>query len=121
MTNMPIKAEKPTLLFCGYARLPANAGVPNEGGSLAIELEIDPYDMRIVDTGFSAIPSLGQKFLTNILVGCYIEEGLDKVMAEIRHRYFSVTQRALIAALEDLQRQYRDSLDKAAAISEKTA
>jgi hypothetical protein len=98
----------PTLIFAGFARLPANAGVPHGGGVLALELEVDPYDMRIVDAACDCVPALGQKFLTGLLVGRKLEDGLADTVAEIRARYFSITQRAMIAALEDVLRRYQE-------------
>lgn len=99
-------AAPPTLIFAGFARLPANAGVPHGGGVLALELEVDPYDMRIVDAACDCIPALGEKFLLGLLVGKKLEHGLRDVVVEIRARYFSITQRAMIAALEDVLKRY---------------
>ncbi len=101
-------AAPPTLIFAGFARLPANAGVPHGGGVLALELEVDPYDMRIVDAACDCIPSLGQKFLIGLLAGRKFEDGLEDIIAEIRARYFSITQRAMIAALEDVLKRYEE-------------
>ncbi len=98
----------PTLIFAGFARLPANAGVPQGGGVLALELEVDPYDMRIVDAACDCIPALGQKFLIGLLAGRKLEDGLVDVVVEIRARYFSITQRAMIAALEDVLKRYEE-------------
>ncbi len=98
----------PTLIFAGFAKLPANAGVPYGGGVLAIEIEVDPYDMRVVDAACQCLPALGEKFLTGLLVGAKLEEGLERAASEIRSRYFSITQRSMIAALQDVQRRYEE-------------
>ncbi len=102
------QVSPPTLIFAGFARLPANAGVPQGGGVLALELEVDPYDMRIVDAACDCIPALGQKFLIGLLAGRKLEDGLKDVVEEIRARYFSITQRAMIAALEDVLKRYEE-------------
>ena len=98
----------PTIIFAGFARLPANAGTPYGGGVLALELEVDPYDMRIVDAACDCLPALGQKFLIGLFVGRFLDDGLDEAVGEIRSRYFSITQRAMIAALEDALRRYEE-------------
>ncbi len=98
----------PTLIFSGFARLPANAGTPYGGGVLALELEVDPYDMRIVDAACGSIPALGSKFLTELLVGRQFEDGFENAMLAIRARYRSITQRAMIAALEDALRRFKE-------------
>ncbi len=95
-----------TMIFTGFSKLPANAGLLHSPTSLAIELEVDPYDMRIVDAACTCIPALGQKLLTTLMVGRKITEGFDDVINAIRERYLSVTQRALIAAIDDLERRY---------------
>ena len=102
-TNTP-----PTLIFAGFARLPANACTPHGGGVLALEVEIDPYDMRVVDAACNCLPALGQKFLIGLLVGRKLEHGLRDVVAEIRARYHSITQRAMIAALDDVLKRYEE-------------
>ena len=61
--------------------------------------------MRVVDAACTCLPSLGQKFLTGLLVGTLLGEDMQQVAAEIRGRYFGITQRAMIAALEDIQRR----------------
>ncbi len=98
----------PTLIFAGFARLPAGAGVIHGKGVLALELEVDPYDMRIVDAACDCIPELGQNFLTGLLVGSMLKDGLADAVTAIRSRYFGITQRAMIAAVEDVLRRYED-------------
>ncbi len=98
----------PTLIFAGFARLPANSCTPHGGGVLALEVEVDPYDMRVVDAACNCLPALGQKFLIGLLVGRKLEDGLANTVAEIRSRYFSIAQRAMIAALEDVLRRYEE-------------
>jgi hypothetical protein len=105
----------PTLIFAGFARLPANAATPHGGGVLAIELEVDPYDMRVVDAACNCLPSLGQKFLVELLVGSRLEDGLAGIVEEIRSRYVSIAQRAMIAALEDVFKRY-DELFKSSSL-----
>jgi len=98
----------PTIIFGGFARLPANAAHMYASGVLAVELEVDPYDMKVVDAACNCLPALGQKFLIGILVGKKLDDGLEHAIKEIRARYFSTAQRAMIAALEDVLRNYKE-------------
>ncbi len=93
----------PTFILAGFAKLPAK--IP---GDLTLELEVDPYDMRIVDAACDCIPALGQKLQIGLLTGRKLEDGLSDIVAEIRARYHSITQRAMIAALEDVLRRYEE-------------
>lgn len=72
---------------------------------MALEVEVDPYDMRIVDAACDCLPALGRKLLVSLLVGRKLEDGLTGVIADVRSRYSSITQRAMIAALEDVLRR----------------
>lgn len=101
-----------TVIFSGFARLPANAASMYIVGVLAVEIEVDPYDMKIVDAACNCLPPLGQKFLVSLLVGNKIENGMEDAIKMIRARYFSTAQRAMIAALEDVQKNYREYLSK---------
>ena len=101
-----------TVIFSGFARLPANAANIYMAGVLAVEIEVDPYDMKIVDAACKCLPPLGQKFLVGLLVGNKIDDDMEDVIKTIRARYFSTAQRAMIAALEDVQKNYREYLLK---------
>ncbi len=72
---------------------------------MALEVEVDPYDMRIVDAACDCLPALGRKLLVKLLVGRKLEDGLTGVIADVRARYSGITQRAMIAALEDVLRR----------------
>ncbi len=98
----------PTLIFTGYARLPSSASLGEGTNSLAIEIEVDPFDRRIVDVGCTCIPRLGEKFLVSLLAGRIFPDALDETIAEVRCRYFSGTQRAIVAAFGDLRHRYED-------------
>ncbi len=96
----------PTIFFAGFSKLPANASVSYGTGVLMLEVEVDPYDMRIVDAACNCLPALGEKFLVGLLAGNRIDSGIEPAIKAIRTRYFSLTKRAMIAALEDLKKRY---------------
>jgi len=96
----------PTIIVVGTARLPASAVGGGHSDSLAVEVEIDPYDETIIDTCCNCIPRLGEKLLASILIGQKLPAAIEEAIAAIRNRYFGGFQRALIAALEDLLRRH---------------
>jgi len=73
-----------------------------------VELEVNPYDMRVVDVGYNRLPPIGEKFLISLLVETKIGSGIEHAIREIRARYFSTIQCAMIAALEDALRRYAE-------------
>ena len=94
-----------TLIVAGFARLPANAVSMCGSGTLAIEFELDPYSMRFVDASCNCLSPLGQKLLEQTMIGAPVADGIETAIAQIRRRYFGTTQRAFIAALEDVNKQ----------------
>ena len=99
-----------TIIVAGSARLPEEVTAKHVFGCITIELEIDPVDSTIVDISCTLVPSLGGKILHNALVGSTVEEGIEKAIIQLDSRFFSVTRRAVIAALEDAYRWYKKSL-----------
>ena len=103
-----------TIIVAGSARLPEGVTAKHVFGCITIELEIDLVDSTIVDVSCTLIPSLGGKILHNALVGSKIDEGIEKAIIQLDSRFFSVTRRAVIAALEDAYRWYKKYLTKVA-------
>ncbi len=104
-----------TIIVAGSARLPEEVTAKHVFGCITIELEIDPVDSTIVDVSCTIIPSLGGKILHNALLGNKVEEGIEKAIIQLEERFFSLTRRAVIAALEDAYRWYKKSLKKISA------
>jgi hypothetical protein len=44
--------------------------------------------------------------------GYIVEEGIEKAITQLNSRFFNVTRKAVIAALEDTYRWYKKSLEK---------
>jgi len=101
-----------TIIVAGSARLPEEVTAKHVFGCITIELEIDTFDSTIVDISCTLVPSLGGKILHNALVGNTVEEGIEKAIIQLEGRFFSVTRRAVIAALEDAYRWYKKSLEE---------
>lgn len=100
-----ISTHPETFIVAGFARLPASAVSVCGTGTLAIEFEVDPYTMRFVDASCNCLSPLGQKLLEQALIGASVTDGIENGIAQIRRRYFGATQRAFIAALEDVGKQ----------------
>jgi hypothetical protein len=110
--DMKYNIRPETIIVAGTARLPEEATAKHVFGCITIELEIDPVDSTIVDVSCTLVPSLGGKILHNALLGNKVKEGIEKAITQLDSRFFNVTRRALIAALEDAYRWYKKSLEK---------
>jgi len=112
--DMRYNLRPETIIVAGSARLPEEVTAKHVFGCITIELEIDPVDSTIVDVSCTLVLSLGGKILHNVLVGSTVDEGIEKAITQLDRRFFNVTRRALIAALEDAYRWYKKYLTKAA-------
>ena len=99
-----------TIIVAGSARLPENITARHVFGFFAIELEIDPVDYTIVDVSCTMLPSLGEKIVYNALLGNKVKEGIEDAIEQLERRFFSVTKRAVVAALEDAYKWYKKSI-----------
>ncbi len=96
-----------TIIFSGNSRFPENVSAKHVSGFLTVEVEVDLADMKILAVSCTLVPSsLGEKLLSDLLVGRCIGDGVKDVVQEIDARLFSSTKKAIIAALEDLYRKY---------------
>jgi hypothetical protein len=57
------------------------------------------------------LPFLGEKLLHSALLGNKIDEAIEDAITQLDRRFFSVTKRAVIAALEDAYRWYKKSAE----------
>ena len=101
------KLRPDTIILAGFSRLPEKMTAKNSNGFMSVELELDPKDNKVVDFNCSVVSLLVEKVLNNALLGFEIEEGVRECISQIETRHYSVTKRALIAALEDVFRNYQ--------------
>jgi len=106
------KPRPETVVIAGSARLPENITAKHVFGYITIELEIDPVDSTIVDISCTLLPFLGEKILHSALLGNKVDEAIQSAIAQLDKRFYSVTKRAVIAALEDAYRWYKKSVEK---------
>lgn len=110
--DVKYKLRPETIVINGTARLPENITAKHVFGYFTIELEIDPVDSKIVDISCTLLPFLGEKILSNALLGNEVEEGIKNAIEQLERRFFGVTKRAIIAALEDAYRWYKKYIEK---------
>ncbi|MDO8616036.1 MAG: DUF3870 domain-containing protein [Dehalococcoidia bacterium] len=89
----------PTVVFVGHARLPQSLAPSGSSPVLSVELETDSASGEIVSVGCGAIPDLGARLLTALLIGRNINESPLALAEEIRRRYVCPSQKAMSTAL----------------------
>ena len=100
-----------TIIVAGSARLPEKIRGKSAFGYFTVYLEVDPVNSEIVDVSSTLIPSLGEKIIHDTLLGREIKTGIQHAIKQIETRFFSVTKRAIIAALEDAYKLYGKYLE----------
>ena len=88
-----------TVIFVGHARLPHSLSPRDSSPVVSVELETDSASGEIVSVGANAIPDLGVKLLTMVLLGHNINESPAALAEEIRRRYICPSQRAVSTAI----------------------
>lgn len=97
-----MKQKKETIYAVGYAKLPSETTAKQVYEILAIGLRIDQQTGKILDASCTNLPSLGNDFLKEILIGKKIDEEIGIIAEEVRARYLCRTRNAVLAALDDL-------------------
>ncbi len=88
-----------TVIFVGHARLPHSLAPRDASPVVSVELETDPASGEIISVGANAIPHLGTKLLTSVLIGHNINESATGLADEIRRRYICPSQKAVSTAI----------------------
>ncbi len=101
-----------TIILSGTARLPEKIRPKDSVGYLAIYLETDPVNSEIVDVPSNLTPSLGEKIIHNALLGHESKKGTQHAIKQIEMRFYGITKRAAIAALEDTYKSYGKYLEE---------
>ena len=88
-----------TVIFVGHARLPHSLSPRDASPVVSVELETNTTSGEIISVGAKAIPDLGAKLLTMVLVGHNINECPVTLAEEIRRRYICPSQKAVSTAV----------------------
>jgi len=88
-----------SVIFVGHARLPQSLAPRDSSPVVCVELETDTASGEILGVGSKAIPDLGQKLITSVLVGHNINENPAGFVEEIRRRYICPSQKAVSTAV----------------------
>jgi hypothetical protein len=88
-----------TVIFDGHARLPHSLAPRDSSPVVSVELEADTSSGEIVYVSAKAIPDLGSRLLSSVLVGHNINESPAALIEELRRRYICPSQKAVSTAV----------------------
>ena len=88
-----------SVIFVGHARLPQSLAPRDSSPVVCVELETDTASGKILGVGSKAIPDLGQKLISSVLLGHNINDSPSAFVDEIRRRYICPSQKAVSTAV----------------------
>lgn len=100
-----MSSKSPTLIVGGQARLPKDLST---GEPLQVVVELDSNTNKILDVSFGPCQPVLQNFLVGVLKGTDIEADTESVLDTITKRVRHRSQKAILAAIRDLAREYNE-------------
>lgn len=95
-----------TIFIAGHAKLPSGMAAKSIFETLTITAEIDKIYGVIVDASCTLATEHGRDYISRILKGYSLRNGIDKPLEDFKNFYLGKANNALIAALKDLYKQY---------------
>jgi hypothetical protein len=96
----------PRTFIAGHGKLPAGSAAKTEYDTLALTVEIEmKYDV-ILDVECTLSTQLGRNFVSDLLRGHSLRDGIDDMILSIKRHYHGAVTSALIAALKDVATEY---------------
>lgn len=88
-----------TVIFVGHARLPQSLAPRDASLVISVELEADISSGAIVGVGAKAVPELGARLVSEVLMRHNINDSPLQATEEIKRRYICPSQKALSTAV----------------------
>ncbi|RYL93432.1 DUF3870 domain-containing protein [Sporolactobacillus sp. THM7-4] len=92
--------------IAGHARLPAGMAAKSIYETLTITAEIELKYGVILDVSCTLATEHGRKFITHLLRGYSLNDGIDEPLKQLQEFYLGKASNALISAFKDLYKQY---------------
>ncbi|QSO45547.1 DUF3870 domain-containing protein [Alicyclobacillus mengziensis] len=92
--------------IAGHGKLPSGSAAKAAYDTLALVVEIEMKHAVILSVECTLATELGRTFVSNLLRGCSLKDGVDGMIDDIKLSYHGAAKGALIAALKDLETEY---------------
>ncbi len=96
-----------TIMLAGHAKLPQGMAAQNVYEMLTITVEVELKYGVIVDASCTLATRHAQQFISRLLRGYSLQDGIEPILEEIRRAYHGKAQQALLAAAKDMYHQYQ--------------
>ena len=96
------------VIVAGTAQLPTSISGPNGSGVLELDVLVDLKTMQVKAVKSNCLSTLSEVLLTELLGSRVLETDMEDVEQALNSRFFSPKREAVIAALQDVQKQCRE-------------
>lgn len=95
-----------TILVTGFAQLPKGTTMYEQYKVIGAALLIDLDTTEIIDAELTFIADLPNKFIKSIVKGYYLSQGLEPLIEELKGRFRTPSQGAVIQAMRSAYDRY---------------
>lgn len=103
------KENNNCVLATGFAQLPKGTPLFEMQKTIACVLVIDTDEEIIVEASYSFLMDLTNEFISSLIKGKSIRNGIEEITKEIEKKYVASEQRAIIQALRGAYDRYVES------------
>ncbi|NLK51410.1 MAG: DUF3870 domain-containing protein [Syntrophomonadaceae bacterium] len=105
--NLKKEGHSQELLFItGYGKLPLTSAASKVYEAIVVAVTIDPETSVIIEADSNLVTSLGRKFLSGLIEGYCLNEGIEGLEEKLEKRYHGSARRALVTALYIIYNRY---------------
>lgn len=104
--------ENNTILVTGFAQLPKGTPLYELHRHIACVLEIDLETAIITDASFNYILSTTNQFLSGLVIGYCLHDGIVELSKTIQTKFISGEQKALIQSINACFDRYQYFLER---------
>ncbi len=103
-----------TVFIAGHSRLPQGMAAKSVFETLTVSAEIEVKYGVIIQASCTLATEQGSNFVGSVLKGHSLNEGIDEVTEALQSRYRGKATNALVAAIKDLELQFKTLREKLA-------
>ena len=100
------------ILSIGFAQLPKGTPMSDMQKVFACSLVMDLEKSIVVDASFTFLMGLTEEFLRGLVIGRKLPEDWNDLQKEIRSRFLTPTQGAILQAVHSAMDRYMESINQ---------
>ena len=101
-----------TMIVSGFSQLPKGTTLYETYKVIGVVIVVDTDTTEIIDANFTFVTDLTNRFLSSIIRGYYMNQGVEPLLAEIKRRCKMPSQGAIIQAIKSCYTRYSESVSE---------